>query len=160
MATVSGLLSNSSVLSLKNDNPMLSFGYSMSTEATTTGLITVKFVPKWKSRCKIRSLRMEWVRPLFAMSRGGSYGLKFDNEDDEDPFWVHYSKETIRGLKTLLAFLVQQPGQLKYIEWPSFQDTLWTASLTLVLVAALIVALSSLDSALSFVLALLVRKPA
>ncbi|KAF9623459.1 hypothetical protein IFM89_003043 [Coptis chinensis] len=65
-----------------------------------------------------------------------------------------------RGLKLLVVFLVEQPGQLKYIEWPSFQSTLKTATLTLVLVAMLIVALSSVDSALSFLLALLLRKSA
>lgn len=95
------------------------------------------------------------------MSRGGSYGgLKFDDEYHEEPFWVHFFKETIRSLKSLLVFLAEQPGQLKYIEWPSFQDTLRTATLTLVLVAMLIVALSAVDSSLSFMLALILRRPA
>ncbi|KAK4846697.1 hypothetical protein QYF36_020971 [Acer negundo] len=44
-----------------------------------------------------------------------------------------------------ITFLVEQPSQLKYLEWPSFQSTLKTATLTLVLVALLIVALSSLS---------------
>ncbi|KAL5995499.1 hypothetical protein ACLOJK_025561 [Asimina triloba] len=79
---------------------------------------------------------------------------------EEKPFWSTLFKEAVGGLKSLLAFLVEQPGQLKYIEWPSFQSTLRTAALTLVLVAILIVALSSIDSALSYVLALLLRRTA
>lgn len=160
MAAVSGLLSNSSVLGHNIGNSMLSFRYQLSTEASARDLITCKFVPNWDSRPKIGSFCKNQVRPRFSMSRGGSYGLKFVDENDDEPLWLHLSKETIRALKSLLAFLVQQPGQLKYIEWPSFQDTLRTATLTLVLVAALIVALSSIDSTLSYVLALLLRKPA
>ncbi|KNA14718.1 hypothetical protein SOVF_105000 [Spinacia oleracea] len=160
MATFSGMLSNSSVLGYNNGNPMLSFRNRMSIEANTGGLVTCKFVPKWDLRAEIHYSHKKQVRPRFSMSRGGKYGLKFDDECDDDPFWLHFSKETIRGLKSLVAFLVHQPGQLKYIEWPSFKDTLRTATLTLVLVAGLIVALSSIDAALSYVLALLLQKPA
>ncbi|XP_021724605.1 uncharacterized protein LOC110691933 [Chenopodium quinoa] len=160
MTTLYGLLLNSSVLGHKNGNPMLSFRYRLSTEVNSRDLIACNFVPKWNLRSEINYSNKRQIRPRFSMSRGGSYGLKFDDESDEDPFWVHFSKETIRGLKSLLAFLAQQPEQLKYIEWPSFQDTLRTATLTLVLVAALVVALSSIDAALSYVLALLLRKPA
>jgi len=28
-----------------------------------------------------------------------------------------------RGLKYLFVFLVEQPSQLKYVEWPSFSST-------------------------------------
>ncbi|KAA8515645.1 hypothetical protein F0562_018744 [Nyssa sinensis] len=62
------------------------------------------------------------------------------------------------ALNSLFVFLVERPSQLKYIEWPNFQSTLKTASLTLVLVALLIVALSSVHSALSYLLALLLRR--
>lgn len=92
-----------------------------------------------------------------------------------------------RGLKSLFVFLIEQPSQLKYIEWPSFSNTvclirlclfsvtnhnvlndylyifmnplqLRTAALTLVIVAFLLVALSSVDSALSYLLNLALRK--
>jgi len=92
-----------------------------------------------------------------------------------------------RGLKSLFAFLIEQPSQLKYIEWPSFSNTVcliglllflvtnhdvlngylyilinpWqlrTATLTLVIVAFLLVALASVDSALSYILNLALRK--
>ncbi|CAO2813716.1 unnamed protein product [Amaranthus hypochondriacus] len=157
---MSGLLSNCSVLSHINGKAMVSFGYSMFTEAKNRDLITCNFVPKKISQVKIDSFGLEPIRSRFSMSKGGNYGIKIDDECDEDPFWLCLLKDTIRGLKSLLAFLVEQPGQLKYIEWPSFQDTLRTATLTLILVAALIVALSSIDSALSYVLVLILRKPA
>ncbi|XWS67704.1 hypothetical protein CRYUN_Cryun04dG0028800 [Craigia yunnanensis] len=60
----------------------------------------------------------------------------------QDTCWHGWSNFNV----SLFAFLVEQPSQLKYIEWPSFQSTLKTAILTLVLVAGLIVALSSVDS--------------
>nr|GMD03676.1 transmembrane protein [Ipomoea batatas]GMD07924.1 transmembrane protein [Ipomoea batatas]GMD09495.1 transmembrane protein [Ipomoea batatas] len=56
--------------------------------------------------------------------------------------------------------MAEQPSQLKYIEWPSIQSTLKTASLALVLVVLFIIALSSVDSALCFLLALLSRRAA
>ncbi|XP_010908330.1 uncharacterized protein [Elaeis guineensis] len=74
-----------------------------------------------------------------------------DRFDSSEPFW---------SLRSLAVFLREQPIQLKYIEWPTFQSTVKTASLTLVLVAFLIVALSSIDSALCYTSALLVRKTA
>ncbi|TXG53566.1 hypothetical protein EZV62_018822 [Acer yangbiense] len=47
------------------------------------------------------------------------------------------------GLKFVFTFLVKQPSQLKYLEWPSFQSTLKTATPTPVLVELLIVVPSS-----------------
>ncbi|KAF3626079.1 putative lecithin-cholesterol acyltransferase-like 1-like [Capsicum annuum] len=64
----------------------------------------------------------------------------------------------IRAAKSILRFLVEQPSQLKYIEWPGFQSTLKTATLALVLVGLFIIALSSVDSALSYMLALFLRR--
>ncbi|KAG6514345.1 hypothetical protein ZIOFF_024698 [Zingiber officinale] len=71
-----------------------------------------------------------------------SYGGDFDNE----PFWKTMVKDIAWSLKSVAVFLAEQPSQIKYIEWPTFQSTLRTAMLTLVLVAVLIVALSSVDS--------------
>lgn len=93
------------------------------------------------------------------MSVGSNrHQLSFDDELPEEPFWLSLVRETIWGLRSLFVFLVEQPSQLKYIEWPSFVSTLKTAILTLVLVAGLIVALSSVDSILCYILALLLRK--
>ena len=39
---------------------------------------------------------MEQVQPLLAMSKGGDYGLKFDDESDEDPFWIYFAKDIMR----------------------------------------------------------------
>ncbi|KAK9007505.1 hypothetical protein V6N11_074427 [Hibiscus sabdariffa] len=82
----------------------------------------------------------------------------FNNELSEEPFWPSLIRETIWCIRSLSLFLVEQPSQLKYIEWPSFVSTLKTAILTLVLVAALIVALASVDSILCYILALLLRR--
>lgn len=84
--------------------------------------------------------------------------LTYNDDIPEEPFWLSLVKEVIWALKSLFIFLIEQPSQLKHIEWPGFQSTLRTATLTLVLVALLIVALSSVDSALSFMLALLLRR--
>ncbi|KAL3647247.1 hypothetical protein CASFOL_008215 [Castilleja foliolosa] len=93
-------------------------------------------------------------------SSGRNYEMNYDDGVHTGPFWLSLIRESTWAVRTLFAFLVEQPSQLKYIEWPSFQSTLKTATLTLVLVAVLIVALSSVDSALSFLLALLSRRKA
>ncbi|KAK9666755.1 hypothetical protein RND81_14G208900 [Saponaria officinalis] len=155
MSTFSGFLSISSAFGCNNVKQMLPFQHR-----ADTAVINSNFVPKWISRERMQSFCVERVRQRFAMSRGGNYGLKFSEEYKEDSYWLHLFKESMRCCKVLFDFLIQQPGQLKYIDWPSFSDTLRTASLTLLLVVVLIVALSSIDSALSFVLALLLRKPA
>ncbi|RZC74977.1 hypothetical protein C5167_050455 [Papaver somniferum] len=115
-----------------------------------------------------------------AVSSGANH-QGFQDEFRSDPYWLTLIKEAIWGVRSLVLFLVEQPGQLRYIEWPSFQNTmdvanregflnnievpdgqdeLKTATLTLVLVALLIVALASIDSVLCFLLALLLRKTA
>nr|XP_010905623.1 uncharacterized protein LOC105032763 isoform X2 [Elaeis guineensis] len=81
-----------------------------------------------------------------------------ENEFDHEPFWLSMIKDVGWSLKSLAIFLAEQPSQLRYIEWPTFQSTLKTSCLTLVLVAFLIVALSTVDSALCYILALLLRK--
>lgn len=75
-----------------------------------------------------------------------------------ESFWLSKIQEVIWATRSLFLFLAEQPSQLRYIEWPSFQSTLKTAMLTLVLVALLIVALSSVDSALSYILALVLKR--
>ncbi|CAA2984204.1 uncharacterized protein LOC111380488 [Olea europaea subsp. europaea] len=96
----------------------------------------------------------------FVSARGNYQSSSFNRDSDIGPFWLNMMKEAIWTIRNLLLFLVEQPSQLQYIEWPNFQSTLKTAILTLVLVALLIVALSSVDSALSYLLALLLRRKA
>ncbi|CAI9755430.1 unnamed protein product [Fraxinus pennsylvanica] len=96
----------------------------------------------------------------FVSARGNYHSSSFNRDSDIEPFWLNMMKEAIWAIRNLLVFLVEQPSQLKYIEWPNFQSTLKTATLTLVLVALLIIALSSVDSALSYLLALLLRRKA
>ncbi|KAF2302154.1 hypothetical protein GH714_033052 [Hevea brasiliensis] len=88
------------------------------------------------------------------------YQLRYEDDLPQEPIFLTLIKEVIWGTKSLFSFLVEQPSQLKYIEWPSFQSTLKTATLTLVIVALLIVALSSVDSVLCYLLALLLRRTA
>lgn len=84
--------------------------------------------------------------------------LSIDEDIDTDPFLLWLGKEFLRDFKSALLFLWEQPGQLKYIEWPSFQSTLKTATLTLLLVMLLIIFLSSVDSALSYLLVSTLRR--
>ncbi|KAK6140387.1 hypothetical protein DH2020_025871 [Rehmannia glutinosa] len=99
-------------------------------------------------------------RTTSILSAGGNYQLNYEDDSHTEPFWLNQIRGVIRTARSLFFFLIEQPSQLKYIEWPSFQSTLKTATLTLVLVAFLIVALSSVDSALSYLLALLLRRKA
>ncbi|XP_042376464.1 uncharacterized protein LOC121970089 isoform X11 [Zingiber officinale] len=48
-----------------------------------------------------------------------SYGGDFDNE----PFWKTMVKDIAWSLKSVAVFLAEQPSQIKYIEWPTFQST-------------------------------------
>ncbi|KAL7157961.1 hypothetical protein ABFS83_02G110800 [Erythranthe nasuta] len=98
--------------------------------------------------------------PTRVLSAGRNYQLNQNDDFRTEPFWLNPIREAFWNTRSLVLFLVEQPGQLKYIEWPSFQSTLKTATLTLVLVAMLIVTLSSVDSALSFLLAFLLRRKA
>ncbi|EYU38289.1 hypothetical protein ABFS82_02G110200 [Erythranthe guttata] len=104
--------------------------------------------------------RRRCSRPTRVLSAGRNYQLNQNDDFWTEPFWLNPIREAFWNTRSLLLFLIEQPGQLKYIEWPSFQSTLKTATLTLVLVAMLIVALSSVDSALSFLLAFFLRRKA
>ncbi|KAL3514971.1 hypothetical protein ACH5RR_021873 [Cinchona calisaya] len=106
-----------------------------------------------RSRC--------FLRKKYALSVGRNHQLASTDDDfDQEPFWSNRLKEAFWATKSLFMFLVEQPSQLKYVEWPSFQSTLKTATLTLLLVGLLIIALASVDSALCYILALLSRRRA
>ncbi|XP_020584854.1 uncharacterized protein LOC110027679 isoform X2 [Phalaenopsis equestris] len=83
-----------------------------------------------------------------------------DDEFNQKSFWLIMIQDIIQSLRSLALFLLEQPSQLKYIEWPSLESTAKTATLTLVLVALLIVSLASVDSFLCYMLSLLCRKTA
>lgn len=97
------------------------------------------------------------------MSEHGRQELRtneYQLDDDDEPFWLAVVRDLAVGFKGLVAFLAEQPRQLKHLEWPGFLHTLKTATLTLVLVAMFIVALSTIDAALCYMLAWLLRKSA
>ncbi|MED6160046.1 hypothetical protein PIB30_047787 [Stylosanthes scabra] len=110
-------------------------------------------------RMKIKPRFADPIYTKFVMhAASNDQHLRFDDDLVREPFLLTLIKETLWGLKSLFVFLVEQPSQLKYIEWPGFGNTLRTATLTLILVALLIVALSTVDSVLGYVLALFLRK--
>ncbi|XP_062193399.1 uncharacterized protein LOC133896783 isoform X2 [Phragmites australis] len=43
--------------------------------------------------------------------------------DDVEPLWLAVVKDVAAGLRGLVAFLAEQPRQLKHLEWPGFQNT-------------------------------------
>ncbi|CAH2067779.1 unnamed protein product, partial [Thlaspi arvense] len=86
------------------------------------------------------------------------FGRQSPSFHDEEPLWLSLVKDIVWSTRSLFTFLSEQPSQLKFIEWPSFTTTLKTATLSLCLVAVFIVALSSVDSALCYILALILRK--
>ncbi|KAK7316414.1 hypothetical protein VNO77_35432 [Canavalia gladiata] len=122
-------------------------------------LINVSLAPQMIVRMKMKQKYVNHVcTKFFTSAARNEHHLSYDDALPQEPFLLRSIKEAIWGLKSLFEFLVDQPSQLKYIEWPSFSSTLRTAILTLVLVAMLIVALSSVDSALCYLLALALRK--
>ncbi|KAL1192689.1 hypothetical protein V5N11_004806 [Cardamine amara subsp. amara] len=78
--------------------------------------------------------------------------------EEDPPLWLSLVRDIFWSTRSLFSFMAEQPSQLKYIEWPSFTTTLKTATLSLCLVAVFIVALSSVDSALCYILAVILRK--
>ncbi|XP_077236218.1 uncharacterized protein LOC143877839 isoform X2 [Tasmannia lanceolata] len=65
------------------------------------------------------------ARRINCSASGRNYReLRFEDESSSDPFWLSPIKESFWALRSLLVFLVEQPSQLKYIEWPTFQSTI------------------------------------
>ncbi|XP_059432340.1 uncharacterized protein LOC132165694 isoform X1 [Corylus avellana] len=158
MAFVSGLLANCS--GLIHFHPKLPF--KIERHNSTRYDDYKAFQPP--ARLQIHRARFQYSCPEHLGTRyvtfvgRNHHQLSFHDDLPEEPFWLSLIKEASWGLKSLFVFLVEQPSQLKYIEWPGFQSTLKTATLTLVIVAVLIVALTSVDSALCYMLALILRR--
>ncbi|XAR59861.1 hypothetical protein NMG60_11015853 [Bertholletia excelsa] len=140
--------------------PELPFKIQQVSKSMSRYYNTTRLVSKWIPRREFHDVVIAAdIHTKYAASAGRSHHeLSFSDNSLEEPFWLTLIKEAYWALKSLFIFLLEQPSQLKYIEWPSFQSTLKTASLTLVLVALLIVALASVDSTLCYLLALLLRK--
>ncbi|KAH7833072.1 hypothetical protein Vadar_002856 [Vaccinium darrowii] len=155
MATISGLMEICAGLA----HPKLPYQiqkYSRSTPSNYGAVqLASKMIPIAKSHyCLVTSSRIRYATSALR----SHHDLSYDDDFLEEPFWLTLRKEAFGALKSLFVFLLQQPSQLKYIEWPSLQSSLKTASLTLILMALLIVALASVDSALCYLLALFLRK--
>ncbi|KAJ7978656.1 Protein translocase complex, SecE/Sec61-gamma subunit [Quillaja saponaria] len=92
--------------------------------------------PRANFGAKINFFQTQHNGNKYAMSAARNHQqLRFDEDLSEEPFVLSLIKEAFWEVRSLMAFLVEQPSQLKYVEWPSFSNTLRTASLTLVLVA-------------------------
>lgn len=157
MAFVSGLLANCS--GLIHFHPKLPFKIERHNSTRYNDYKTFQLPARLIHSAKFQYSRPERLGTRYVTFVGRNHQqLSFNEDLSEEPFWLSLIKETLWGLKSLLVFLVEQPSQLKYIEWPGFQSTLKTATLTLVIVAVLIVALCSVDSALCYMLALILRR--
>ncbi|XP_031260256.1 uncharacterized protein LOC116118401 isoform X2 [Pistacia vera] len=70
-----------------------------------------------------------WVEKGLGHERVNSVGrdyqhrLGYDGDIPEEPLLLTCIKEAIWALRSLFVLLVEQPSQLKYIEWPGFQNT-------------------------------------
>ncbi|KAM1233885.1 hypothetical protein ACFX13_003616 [Malus domestica] len=145
----------------RSSHAKLPFGIKQCNGAKINNCNDVLVTSRWIVRGGrgIQFLTAHRVGAICAASVGRDHRqLRIDDDSPQEPYFLSLVKEAVRGLRSLFVFLVEQPSQLKYIEWPGFRSTLKTATFTLVLVALLIVALSSTDSALSYLLALILRR--
>ncbi|KAM1006882.1 hypothetical protein FF1_003527 [Malus domestica] len=145
----------------RSSHAKLPFGIKQCNEAKINNCNDVLVTSRWIVRGGrgIQYLTAHRIGTICAASVGRDHRqLRIDDDSPQEPYFLSLVKEAVRGLRSLFVFLVEQPSQLKYIEWPGFRSTLKTATFTLVLVALLIVALSSTDSALSYLLALILRR--
>ncbi|XP_066394409.1 uncharacterized protein [Miscanthus floridulus] len=112
-----------------------------------------------KTRPAVHQFAPASLRKCAAMSEHGRQELGTNEYQlaDDEPLWLAVFRELVVGLKGLVAFLAEQPRQLKH-ELGIIE--MRTATLTLVLVAVFIVALSTIDAALCYMLAWLLRKSA
>ena len=111
----------------------------------------------WLEKLNQKYLQIQGSSKIMVTRADGPY-LSIDEDIDTNPFFLWLGKEFLRDFRSALLFLWEHPEQLKYIEWPSFQSTLKTTTLTLLLVMLLIIFLSSIDSALSYFLVSTLRR--
>ncbi|XP_072981798.1 uncharacterized protein [Typha latifolia] len=90
---------------------------------------TVKFQFVKVSRTLLcQSFRSTRLINCATAGKGGRQKLSVDGFEHE-PFWLSMVKDVVWGLRMLAVFLAEQPSQLKYIEWPTFQTTMtWAYS--------------------------------
>ncbi|KAG8655806.1 uncharacterized protein LOC110613177 isoform X2 [Manihot esculenta] len=62
----------------------------------------------------------------YVLSAGrNQYQWSYQDDMPPEPFVLTLVKEVVWGVKWLFSFLIEQPSQLKYLEWPSFQSTVF-----------------------------------
>lgn len=75
-----------------------------------------------------------------------------------DNIFVYLITSFLRDLRDGLFFLLKQPGEFKYLEFPSIQIAGKMALFTVVVVMVLIVFLATVDSAFSYIVATVLRR--
>ncbi|BBN14001.1 hypothetical protein MPTK1_6g08090 [Marchantia polymorpha subsp. ruderalis] len=88
-------------------------------------------------------------RPSYSQPEGTPEGT---------PAWFWLINQLLSWTSSAGRFLLEQPGQLQFIEWPTVNTVVRMAVLTLIVVTCLIVLLATIDSTMSFVLASLLRR--
>ncbi|KAL0429445.1 UNVERIFIED_CONTAM: hypothetical protein Sradi_0570500 [Sesamum radiatum] len=76
-------------------------------------------------KVRIPYLHLRHQRRTHILSAGRNYQLNYNDDSHTEPLWLNLIREAIWTTRSLFLFLVEQPSQLKYIEWPSFQSTLF-----------------------------------
>ncbi|XP_042482328.1 uncharacterized protein LOC122062748 [Macadamia integrifolia] len=106
-------------------NPKLPYRTQCATGSRFAGSNTIRFVSgRISGRQDLRLIAAHTHIKCAASSGRNQLELSFSEDDNRsEAFWSSLIKEAFWGLRSLLVFLVEQPGQLKYIEWPSFQST-------------------------------------
>ncbi|KAH9304222.1 hypothetical protein KI387_008626, partial [Taxus chinensis] len=108
--------------------------------------IHIRHSKRFKANCQLSSecatgwhkysyLKVQRGQETTRSRAAGADGRYFPVDDDTklEPFLISLGKHFLRDIKWALLFLWEQPGQLRFIEWPSFQSTLKTAILTVLL---------------------------
>ncbi|KAL6965130.1 hypothetical protein U1Q18_036185 [Sarracenia purpurea var. burkii] len=116
MAISSGLMAVHPKIFFHTQN----YGKSMPRNYNAIQLISKTYVP----RADVQYFLAGDFRSITVTSAGRNHHkLSSGNDFLEEPFWLTLIKDAFWALKSLFIFLLEQPSQLKYIEWPSFQST-------------------------------------
>ncbi|XP_008382089.1 uncharacterized protein [Malus domestica] len=113
----------------RSSHAKLPFGIKQCNGAKINNCNDVLVTSRWIVRGGrgIQYLTAHRVGTICAASVGRDHRqLRIDDDSPQEPYFLSLVKEAVRGLRSLFVFLVEQPSQLKYIEWPGFRSTVCT----------------------------------
>lgn len=93
-----------------------------------------------------------------ASPRRPNYHQHFDEDVSPSNLFLDIIQSIFRDVRSGLMFLLEQPGELKYLEFPSLQSAGTMALFTIAVVMVLIVFLATVDSGFSSVVASVFRR--